>query len=295
MAKEQSKYKDTVFRMIFKDKENLLSLYNAINGTDYKNPEELEITTLENALYMNMKNDVSCMMDFFLDLYEHQSTVNPNIPLRDLFYVSKILQGLTVNDDLYSSRKIYIPLPRFYMFYNGLKEMPEQWEMKLSESCIWPENGEKAPMLELTVKAFNINFGKNKKLLDTCQKLKEYAQYVDRIRKCAREIPLKEAIERAIEECIRERILSDFLRKNRAEALEMSWYEYNEELHLKNERQIAYEEGLEFGVRQGMERGLEQGDIKYILRMHKNGYPLNQIAEIAAKTLEEVQAVIDKA
>ena len=158
MAKEQSKYKDTVFRMIFKDKENLLSLYNAINGTDYKNPEELEITTLENALYMNMKNDMSCVMDFSLNLYEHQSTVNPNIPLRDLFYVSKILQGLIVKEDLYSSRRIQIPVPRFYMFYNGVKEMPEQWEMKLSESCIRPESGETDSMLELTVKAFNINF-----------------------------------------------------------------------------------------------------------------------------------------
>ena len=89
----------------FKDKENLLSLYNAVNGTDYKNPEDLEITTLENALYMNLKKDMSCVIDFSLDLYERQSTVNPNIPLRDLFYVSKILQGLIVKEDLYSSRR----------------------------------------------------------------------------------------------------------------------------------------------------------------------------------------------
>lgn len=294
MANEQKNYKDTVFRMVFKDKENLLSLYNTVNGTDYENPKELEITTLENALYMNMKNDISCVMDFSLNLYEHQSTVNPNIPLRDLFYVSKILQGLIVNEDLYSPRRIHIPVPRFYVFYNGLKEMPEQWEMRLSESCIRLENGEKDSMLELTVQAFNINFGKNEKLLDTCQKLKEYAQYVDRIRHYAKKMPLKEAIERAITECIKEGILSDFLKKNRAEALEMSWYEYNEELHLKNERQIAYEEGLENGVKQGLEQGLENGVKQTILRMHKNGYSLNQIAEIAAKTLEEVQAVIEK-
>lgn len=84
--------------------------------------------------------------------------------------------------------------PRFYMFYNGRKKMPEQWEMRLSESCIWLENGEKDSMLELTVQAFNINFGKNKELLDTCRKLKEYAGYVDRIRKCAREMPLKKRL-----------------------------------------------------------------------------------------------------
>lgn len=130
MANEQRNYKDTVFRMIFKDKANLLSLYNAVNGTNYKNPGELEITTLENAVYRNMKNDVSCVLDFSLNLYEHQSTVNPNIPLRDLFYVSKILQGLITNEDLYSSRQIHIPVPRFFMFYNGIKEMPEQWEKR---------------------------------------------------------------------------------------------------------------------------------------------------------------------
>ena len=99
-------------------------------------------------------------------------------------------------------------------------------------------------------------------------------------------MPPKEAIERAITECIKEGILSDFLKKNRAEALEMNWYEYNEELHLKSERQIAYEEWIE--------HGMEQGDIKYILRMHKNGYPLSKIAQIADKALEEVRAVIDK-
>ena len=193
---------------------------------------------------------------------------------------------MIVKEDVYSSRRINIPIPRFYMFYNGLKEMPEQWEMKLSESCIRLESGEMDSMLELTVKAFNINFGKNKKLLDTCQKLKEYSQYVERIRRYAKEMPLKEAIDRAITECIREGILSDFLRKNRAEALEMSWYEYNEELHLKNERQIAYEEGLE----QGLENGIKQT----ILRMHKNGYLLNQIAEVVDKSQAEVKAVIEK-
>ena len=246
MNEMQRNYKDTIFRMIFKDKENLLSLYNAVNGTAYKDPEELEITTLENAVYMNMKNDISCVMDFSLNLYEHQSTVNPNIPLRDLFYVSKVLQGLTRDDDLYSSKQIGIPVPRFFMFYNGTKTMPEQWELKLSDACSQPETRRRVePMLELTVQAFNINFGKNKDLLEACQKLKEYAQYVDRIRRYAKVMELREAIEKAVEECIKEGILEDFLKKNRAEALEMSWYEYNEELHIKNERAIAFEEGAE--------------------------------------------------
>lgn len=280
MANEQRNYKDTVFRMIFKDKANLLSLYNAVNGTNYKNPGELEITTLENAVYMNMKNDVSCVLDFSLNLYEHQSTVNPNIPLRDLFYVSKILQGLITNEDLYSSRQIHIPVHRFFMFYNGIKEMPEQWEMNLSKSCSQPKTREKVEsMLELTVQAFNINFGINKELLEACQKLKEYAQYVDRIRQYAKEMPLKEAIEQAIEECIKEEILSDFLRKNRAEALEMSWYEYNEEQHIKNEREIAFQEGEEQGKIESAKRMLEDGNLPVEKIAYFLGFSLEQILE----------------
>ena len=73
-------YKDSVFRMLFRDRTNLLSLYNAVNQTSYTDPEELAVITLENAVYMNMKNDVAFLMDFRLNLYEHQSTWNPNMP-----------------------------------------------------------------------------------------------------------------------------------------------------------------------------------------------------------------------
>lgn len=259
MSEMQRNYKDTMFRRIFADKKSLLSLYNAVNGTNYEDPEELKITTLENAVYMNMKNDIACVIDFSLNLYEHQSTLNFNMPLRNLFYVSKILQGLTKDEDLYSSRQIKIPVPRFFIFYNGTREMPEQWEMRLSEACSQPEVGEKVePMLELVVKAYNINFGNNEKLLEACRQLKEYAWYVDRVRRYAKKMELKEGIEKAIDECIKEGILSDFLKKNRAEALNMSWYEYNEELHIKNERAIAFEEGKEEGREEERKRTEEE-------------------------------------
>ena len=109
-------YKDTIFRMIYRDKKELLALYNAVNGTHYDNPDELEITTLENAIYMNMKNDVSCIMDMRMNLYEHQSTVNPNIPLRDLFYVARLYEKLTIGKDIYSSKRIMLPTPKFITF-----------------------------------------------------------------------------------------------------------------------------------------------------------------------------------
>ena len=130
----QRNYKDTVFRMLFKEKENLLSLYNALNGTDYTDVDGLEITTLENAVYMNYKNDISFVFAFELLLYEHQSTINPNMPLRDLFYVSSVLQGRIRNDDLHSSRIVRIPAPKFIVFYNGMTEQPEQQMLRLSDA-----------------------------------------------------------------------------------------------------------------------------------------------------------------
>ncbi|MBQ9608381.1 MAG: hypothetical protein IJV15_02935, partial [Lachnospiraceae bacterium] len=112
-------YKDTVFRMIFNDRKELLSLYNAVNNTDYKNADELEIVTLENAVYLSMKNDVSCVLDMRLQIYEQQSSINPNMPLRDLMYISKQYEKLIVGKDIYSSKLIRLPSPKFIVFYNG--------------------------------------------------------------------------------------------------------------------------------------------------------------------------------
>lgn len=112
-------YKDTVFRMLFSDKKNLLSLYNAVNSRDYTNPDDLEIVTLENAIYMGMKNDLAFIIDTNLYLYEHQSTYNPNMPLRDLFYISSEYQKMLDQKSLYSSSLQKIPTPNFIEFYNG--------------------------------------------------------------------------------------------------------------------------------------------------------------------------------
>lgn len=237
-VKVQRNYKDTFFRMLFKDKENLLSLYNALNGTDYTDVNELEITTLENAVYMNYKNDVSFVFDHELMLYEHQSTVNPNMPLRDLSYVTDMLQKRTYDKDLYGSNLIRIPAPRFVMFYNGVAYQPEIQTLRLSDAY---EKKQENPELELTVTAYNINHGYNDKIMDACRMLKEYAMYVERVRIYSKQMPLAEAVEKAVDDCIEEGILSEFLRKNRAEAIAMSIYEYDEELHFKT----LYEEGMD--------------------------------------------------
>ena len=127
-------HKDTVFRMLYNDKEKLLELYNALNGTAYENTDDMEICTLENAIYMGFKNDVSFLFDSEMCLYEHQSSFNPNMPLRDLFYISRQLQKYVVGKTLYSSKLVQIPVPRFVVFYNGTQEQPESCLLYTSPS-----------------------------------------------------------------------------------------------------------------------------------------------------------------
>lgn len=119
------KYKDTVFRILFSDKEHLLSLYNAVSGKTYTDPEQLQIVTLENAVYMGMKNDLAFIIDTNLFLYEHQSTYSANMPQRDLFYIASEYQKLVDKKSLYSSKLQKIPAPKFLVFYNGTEEMED--------------------------------------------------------------------------------------------------------------------------------------------------------------------------
>ncbi len=216
----QRNYKDTVFRMLYRDKSELLTLYNAVNDTHYTDPKELEVTTLENAVYLSMKNDVSCVVDLRLNLYEHQSTVNPNMPLRDLFYVAKQYEKMIQKEklDLYSNRRIQIPSPRFVVFYNGTEEQPERKILRLSE-CFYHRTDE--VNLELVVLQLNINPGYNGELLSKCRSLHDYMQYVDRIRRYGSQMLFEEAVEKAVSDCIREGILKEFLTANRVVSNEL--------------------------------------------------------------------------
>ena len=255
-VKVQRNYKDTMFRMLFRDGTNLLSLYNALNGTAYTDVGDLEITTLENAIYMNYKNDISFVFDFRLMLYEHQSTSNPNMPLRDLFYVARVLERRTKDRDLYGSAMVKIPAPRFVVFYNGTDHQPEKQILKLSDAYEKkPDNAE----LELVVTVYNINLGNNQGLMKACHVLKEYAEYVELVRKLAKKTSFPEAVEQAVDHCIRNGILKAFLSENRAEAIAMSIFEYDEEQHLKSEREQAYRNGKDDGIAEGREEGIREG------------------------------------
>ena len=216
-------YKDSVFRMLYSRKEELLSLYNALNGTDYQDPEQLEVTTLENAIYMNMKNDVSFLLDAEMMLYEHQSTWNPNMPLRDLIYITRLLEKYVNRESLYASTLVRIPAPHFVVFYNGSSDASEDVILKLSdafEERKGSQQEKKEPELELKVHFLNINQGHNEELMKRCRSLREYSEFVSRIRRyAAGKTAIEEAVDRAVTECIAEGILADFLRSQRAEVV----------------------------------------------------------------------------
>ena len=269
-------FKSTLFIMLFEDRKNLLELYNAITGKHYADPELLEINTLENAIYMSMKNDVSFLIDGRLSLYEHQSTKNPNLPLRFLLYISHLYSRLTVKANLYGETIVRIPAPEFIIFYNGKDEMPERQLLKLSDMY---NVKEEKPKLELEATLLNISGTNNRKLKEACRTLRDYAIYTDKIRAYTETMELAEAVDRAINECIEEDILRDFLMEHKAEARAMSIFEYDQERHMQQER----EAGIEKGERQLLRRQVQKKLAK--------GMNIADIAEALEETEERIREI----
>ena len=273
--------------MLFSDKERLLELYNAVSGKSYNNADELEIVTLENAVYMGMKNDLAFLLNTNIYLYEHQSTVNPNMPLRDLFYISAEYSELVELKSLYSATLIKLPTPNFVVFYNGDMEIGDVSEYRLSDSYM---TRVEEPALELRGTVLNVNYGKNVKLMEQCESLKEYAQYVALVRKYKQETgSLDDGVKLAIEQCINEGILEDLLRKNRSEVEMTSIFEYNKEEEDRKLYEAGVEQGIEKGIEQGIEQGVEQTKRKMACSLMKENMPLDKIAKIIDVGVEELE------
>ncbi len=245
--------KDKVFRFIFeKDKEALLQLYNALNGTSYNDASKLQVVTLESAVYIVMKNDLAFVIAGTLNLYEHQSTYNPNMPVRFLFYLGQEYQRIVeeAKQSLYGSVQIALPTPRCIVFYNGEKEMPEEQILRLSDAYM--DKCDEADV-EVKVKLLNINYGHNKALMESCQRLNEYSQFIEISRRLAKERHnLKDAMREAIEYCIENDILADFLRKYRGEVLGMILEEFDVKKYEWTLREEGREEALVMAVEANM-------------------------------------------
>lgn len=289
-------YKDRIFRMVFREKKALLALYNAMNETDYENEDDLKVTTLESALYLEMKNDVSFVLYDELLLYEHQSTKNPNLPLRNLFYVSDVYSELTKDLFLYGSVPVQIPEPKFVVFYNGLENMQEREVLKLSS--LYAKKAEHIS-LELETLVLNVNVGYNKILMERCRQLSDYAQFVSEVRKrLSKKIPLSEAVNEAVEDCIQRGILAEFLSKNRAEVIKVSIYEYDEEkvkrMFKEECMKLGMEQGKQLGIEQGKQIGIEQGieQARVIFRLYLAGKSEEDIARETGETIEMIHKVL---
>ena len=251
----RNKHKDLLFQRVFADKRDMLDLYNALNGTNYTDIDALSIVTLEDAIYMSIKNDLSFIVASTLNLYEHQSTINPNMPLRGLVYLAKEYRTYYDNSDqsIYSRKLIKLPRPQYIIFYNGTEEQPEEKYLRLSDAFEPAGNGEE-PMLECIAKQININYGYNQKLLDTCKRLHDYSYFINEIRANITEgLILSEAISQAMDTCIRKEILVDILSKQRSEVYDMLLTEFDEERYERTLRQDALEEGIEKGIVKGIE------------------------------------------
>lgn len=242
-------YKDRVFRMLFRDKKRLLELYNALNDTEYTNEKELTVNTLENAIFMKMKNDISFVIDSSMCLFEHQSSYCPNMALRGLLYFADLYKKQIKDVELSGSRKILIPTPRYIVFYNGLEKSIEEFTQRLSD-CF--EN-DREGCIELTVRMININYGHNKELMDKCKSLSDYSYFVAEVRKNSETMELNKAVEKAINICIEKDILKDFLSEQKAEVIAMSIYEYNEEYMKKT----LFEDGMDQGAAKTLVKNAE--------------------------------------
>lgn len=250
-------YKDRLFKFVFKEKEDLLQLYNALNGTDYNNPDDVEVNTLEDVVYMGMKNDISFLLTDVLNLYEHQSSFSPNLPLRGLFYFSRLYLKIVGNEKkIYSGKLIELPYPQFVVFYNGTAKEPERQVLELHDAFPKWTNRENAA-LNCKAVVLNINLGYNKEVMEKCKKLKEYAQYIARVRAFLDAgFDIEEAVDKATDECIAEGILGQILADNRGEVRSMLLTQYDEQAHIEYEKELSFEEGKEEGIKEGICKGI---------------------------------------
>ena len=236
-------YKSDVFSMLLEDKKNALEVYNALNNTNYADPEEVEIVKLEKGVSLTIRNDASFIIDMNISFYEHQSTYSPNLPLRNLIYLANTLEEWLKENkrDLFSTRRIKIPTPYFVVFYNGLQKRPEYEELRLSQSFY---HETETPQLELICRIYNINPHQNTTIKEKSPVLSGYTSFVEKVRTYQNENRnVDEAVELAIEDCIREHILEDFFRKRKDEVKKVTHLDYTWEKREKLIRKEEYEDG----------------------------------------------------
>ena len=260
--KGNRKYKDRIFQLSFSKKTDLLELYNAVNHTEYQNADDLIVNTLEYAIFISMKNYLSFLIGGTMNLYEHQSTLNPNMPLRGLCYLARLYEKYVAENQLniYGTQLQKLPAPRYLIFYNGTEEEPDEVPLRLSDAF----DEKQGACLECVATMLNINYGHNRELMEKCRRLEEYAQFVQTVRKCVREQgSFDRAVVRAVDECIDNEILKDILIGHRSEVIGMIITSFRDEVYekiiLEDAKRLGMEEGRKKGIEEGKKEGREEG------------------------------------
>lgn len=287
-------YKSDVFSMLMEVPEYALEIYNVLNGSHYTDPTQIHILKLEKGVLLTIRNDASFVLNAYLNLYEHQSTYNPNMPLRFLIYFSQLMLDLIKEKeyDLFGQRQITIPTPKFVVFYNGLSKRPEKEEMHLSDAY---EHREKQYELDLKCIAYNINPGYNEDIQNNSRVLSGYTAFVEKVRSYVNEeTVLNDAVQRAVEECIRENILAEFFQKHRREVVHVAALDFTFERREQLIRRDSLEEGIEIGVSQGIKQGISQGEILKLVSLVCRKLQKGKNATVIAEELEEEQTLVDQ-
>lgn len=279
MARVKRTYKDSLFCDIFRRKDYLQDVYRGLFGRDVS-LQEIQLMTLQGTFFNDEKNDVSFLAGKRqIVLMEHQSTLNENMPLRMFWYMAKLYRKQVPKDAPYRTRRLQLPAPCFYVFYNGLDPAPDEWEMRLSEAF----EGE-CSSLELCVKAYNINEMSGSRLLEKSRALKGYSVFVAQIRrKTAAGVCLEGAVKQAIRYCIEQNLLAEyFLEREMEEVFDMVSFKWDPELA----KRVQLQEAQEIG----MEKGMEKGVTEIVLNMlKKKKWSLQDISEVSQWPLDKIE------
>ena len=272
-------YKDSVFTLLLSDEKALAEVYSAISGEDCGPDVNIKIATLKKCLSGGLFNDIAFMLDDQLVvLIEHQSTINENMPFRMMLYISEIYDRWAKDENLYGRKRFLIPRPVFIMFYNGAEDMPDQWELRLSDMFKGGADGQ--TNLELVVTVYNINKGHSLEILRRSPTLAGYATFIFMIRENEKTMSLEEAIKKAVIDCINQNVLKTFLENHKKEVVGMLTQEWN------------WGKAMEVAKKEGWEDGREEGRVEALIGVAKNlranGMGVDDVAKATGLTVDDV-------
>lgn len=280
-------YKDSLFRSIFKDKKRLSRLYKALSGNEIS-PKDITINTLKGIFMNDVKNDISFRVGSrLIILLEHQSTWNPNMPLRFLWYLARLYRLYVNKDMIYHAELLKIPTPEFYVLYNGTMDIPAVQELHLSDAFEVPGNA-----MELTAKCYNINYKEGREILDACYELKAYSTFIAIVRDGQKNgLSLLQSIKEAISYCETHDLMGKYFRIHESEVYDMVSFKWDE----KRAREIATEDAMKEGMKRGLEKGIKQGAKSALreaaLSLLREKIPLKIIMNTTHLTADEVKTL----